>query len=458
MFHFYVDSQDYDEDAWHTLVHVCQRWRCLVFASPCRLRLQLFCTNRRPVKKMLDIWPTLPIVISAGRTESQWLGMADVVVALKQHDRVCKITIDDIPNLLLKKFGTMKKPFPALSYLHLSSGDEGGPVLPGSFLGGSAPRLSIIDLERIPFPGISKLLLSTHDLVYLRLWRIPSSGYISPEALVSSLSALTRLQELVFGFLSPRSRAVRESRHPPPLRRIVLPALTWLQFCGDSEYLEDIVSRIDAPLLDSININFFNQLLFDTPRLRHFINRTEGFRAPRQANVVFEDNYVEVTLHRPNKAENDIMLYLHISCKPSDWQLSSLAQLYNSAFGAFSPLPALQRLEINDNRQHWQDDIENTQWLEVLHLFPSVRDLVLHGELVRLVAPALKELTGEPESITEMLPALQGLFLEVPQPSEPVKKVIRKFIFSRQLSGFPIAVHHRNSWDEDYVCWEDAHP
>jgi len=384
--------------------------------------------------------------------------MADVVVALKQHDRVCKITIDDIPNLLLKKFGTMKKPFPALSYLHLSSGDEGGPVLPGSFLGGSAPRLSIIDLERIPFPGISKLLLSTHDLVYLRLWRIPSSGYISPEALVSSLSALTRLQELVFGFLSPRSRAVRESRHPPPLRRIVLPALTWLQFCGDSEYLEDIVSRIDAPLLDSININFFNQLLFDTPRLRHFINRTEGFRAPRQANVVFEDNYVEVTLHRPNKAENDIMLYLHISCKPSDWQLSSLAQLYNSAFGAFSPLPALQRLEINDNRQHWQDDIENTQWLEVLHLFPSVRDLVLHGELVRLVAPALKELTGEPESITEMLPALQGLFLEVPQPSEPVKKVIRKFIFSRQLSGFPIAVHHRNSWDEDYVCWEDAHP
>ena len=210
------------------------------------------------------------------------------------------------------------------------------------------------------------------------------------------------------------------------------------------------MSRIDAPLLDSININFFNQLLFDTPQLRHFINRTEGFGAPRQANVVFEDKYVEVTLRRPNEAENDIMLYLHISCKPSDWQLSSLVQLYNSAF---SPLPALQRLEINDNRQHWQDDIENAQWLDVLHLFASVGDLFLHGELLRLLAPALKELTGG--SVTEVLPALQGLFLEVPQLSEPVKKVIGKFISSRQLSGHPIAVHHRDSRDGG---WEVVHP
>jgi hypothetical protein len=182
--------------------------------------------------------------------------------------------------------------------------------------------------------------------------------------------------------------------------------------------LEDIVSRIDAPLLDSININFFNQLIFDTPQLCRFINRMEGFATPCQANVVFEDNYVEVALHRPNEAENDIMLY--------------------------------------DNRQHWQDDIENAQWLEVFRPFASVRDLVLHGELLRLVAPALKDLRGE--SVTEVLPALQGLFLEVPQPSEPVKKVIEKFIVSRQLSGCPIAVHQKDSWDEDYVCWEVVHP
>ena len=36
------------EDLWHTLVHVCRRWRCVVFASPRRLNLRLLCTEKRP--------------------------------------------------------------------------------------------------------------------------------------------------------------------------------------------------------------------------------------------------------------------------------------------------------------------------------------------------------------------------------------------------------------------------
>jgi hypothetical protein len=45
----------YEEDAWHTLVHVCSAWRRLVFASPRRLNLQLLCKNTRPVRKMLNV-------------------------------------------------------------------------------------------------------------------------------------------------------------------------------------------------------------------------------------------------------------------------------------------------------------------------------------------------------------------------------------------------------------------
>jgi hypothetical protein len=48
---------------WHTLVHVCRRWRDLVFASPRRLNLRLLCRKDTPVREMLDIWPALPIVI-----------------------------------------------------------------------------------------------------------------------------------------------------------------------------------------------------------------------------------------------------------------------------------------------------------------------------------------------------------------------------------------------------------
>ncbi|KAI0298749.1 hypothetical protein B0F90DRAFT_1730709, partial [Multifurca ochricompacta] len=49
---------------WHTLVHVCRRWRQLIFASPRRLELHLLCTSRTPVRRTLDCWPSFPLVIN----------------------------------------------------------------------------------------------------------------------------------------------------------------------------------------------------------------------------------------------------------------------------------------------------------------------------------------------------------------------------------------------------------
>jgi hypothetical protein len=58
---YYPGRQVYE---WHSLVHVCQRWRYVVFNSPHRLDLRLLCTDRTPVTNMLHIWPALPIAIS----------------------------------------------------------------------------------------------------------------------------------------------------------------------------------------------------------------------------------------------------------------------------------------------------------------------------------------------------------------------------------------------------------
>jgi hypothetical protein len=324
------------------------------------------------------------------------------------------------------------KPFPALTRLVLVSNDAKAPVLPDSFLGGSAPRLRTIWLEGIPFPGLAKLLLSTTDLVTLSLHNIPHSGYISPEAMVVSLSTLTRLEKLGLRFRSPRSRADRENRHPSPQTRVALPALVKLHFKGDSEYVEDIMSRIDAPLLDGMCITFFNQLVFDTPQLRHFINRTGNFKALDCPRIFFYDRHVTVEPFRT--------LSLRVLCSPSDWQLSSLSQLYISAL---SPLPTSEGLEIYNRREYWADDMDNVQWMEFLHLFPSVKDLVLSEDSFHLVAPALDELDGE--SVTGLLPALQNIVLQGPQPSEPDNKAIGKFIATRQLLGSPVTVQHRET-------------
>jgi len=389
------------------------------------------------VEKLLDIWPPLPIYICAfyNARKSPLRGVTNIVAALEQQNRVRGIWIFDVPNSLLNESVAMKS-LPALTTLVLSSNDEKAPGLPDLFLGGSAPRLRTISLKGVPFPGLGKLLLSATDLVVLSLDDIPHSGYISPEAMVASLSSLTRLDLLDLRFRSPRSRAVRENRHPSPLTRVVIPALTRLYFTGDSEYLEDIMSRIDAPLLDKMNITFFNQLVFVTPQLRHFISRTGIFRAPDCAHIFFDDGHVTV---KPSRR-----LSLRILCEPSDWQLSSLSQLYNSAL---SPLPTLEHLEVHNLLEYWEDDMENVQWLELLHLLPSLKDLVLSGKTFRLVAPALNELDGE--SITEVLPALQNIVIQGPQPSEPDNKAIGKFIATRQLLGSPVTVQHRDGKDQD---------
>ena len=93
------------EDGWRTLVHVCKPWRSVVFSSPRCLDLQLVCTNTRPVKKLLDIWPPLPIHIFASHPagKSPMRGVTNVTAALEQHHRVCGTTLHGVPNSLLKK-------------------------------------------------------------------------------------------------------------------------------------------------------------------------------------------------------------------------------------------------------------------------------------------------------------------------------------------------------------------
>ena len=294
IFKFYVERRGlFDKkllDSWHVLVHICQRWRCLVFASPRRLGLRLLCTNKRPA---LDIWPALPLFILTDFSPWGTCGVSNVVLALKQHDRICKIMIWNTPKSLLEEFVAIERPFPVLTNLLLyhddddDDDDEDVPILPDLFLGGSAPRLRSLIIERIPFPALPKLLLSTIDLVTLYLTSVPDSGFISPNAMATALSTLKGLKALGLDFKASQSSTHRENRHPPAsaVTRTILPALTDFRLSSDGEYVEDFLSQIDTPVLDSAYITFRGQAESDTPLLHHFISRTEAFKAPHQAKV-----------------------------------------------------------------------------------------------------------------------------------------------------------------------------
>ena len=432
LFTFYANDVGPIEK-WHTLVHVCRRWRNLVFSSPRRLGLQLFCTARKLVRETLDIWPPLPIVIRHGFYPTD-----NIVAALKHADRVCEIRLWPVPSSHWENvLAAMDQPFPDLTDLKIQSEDETVPIIPDSFLGGSAPRLRSVRFERIPFPELPRLLMSATGLVKISLQKIPHSGYISPEAMVTCLSTLASLAELELSFISPQSHPDRECRRRPPPTRSVLPALRHFGFVGVSEYLEDFVARIDSPLLDSLQIKFFHQLIFDTPQLTRFITRTPELKARNEARMVISHSGASVLV--PGAVGRG--LRLDILCRVSDWQLSSLAQACSSSFPQtlISSLEHLHIYEDEYSRPLWQDDIENSQWLELLQPFTAVKNLHLSRDFTLRIVPALQELVNE--KTTEVLPALQRLWLEEGHPSGPFREAITD-VYSLPLIHLSIVSQH----------------
>ena len=420
---------------WHTLVHVCRQWRTIVLGSPRRLGLRLLCTDRTPVKEMLAIWPPLPIVVQIFSKETR---MDNIVVALEHNERICEIVFFNVTKSQMKQvLAAVQQPFPALTRKVIWSSNwvEMPPVVPESFLGGSAPSLQYLDLLRIPFPGLPNLLLSATDLVTLLIRNVSHSGHISPEVMVSCLSTLTRLDYLWLEFKSPGSRPVQVTRHPP---RSTLPALAFFLFEGVSEYLEDLVARIDAPLLDYFDIRFSHRLMFDTPQLAQFLARTPSIQPLVAAFITFFDRHVRVTFSPPPPIKFDLV----ISCRHPDWQLSSLSQVFRSSFpDAF--ISTVEQLFIRDieHRQPNEGAIEDGQWLEVLSPFTAVKDLYLSREFAPRIFRALQELAGE------VFPSLQKIFLEGGlHPSWPVEGAIEKFVAARQLANQPVAV---SRWDKE---------
>ena len=183
--------------AWQKLVHVCRRWRTVVFGSPLHLNLALVCTHETPARDKLDVWPPFPLVIRSSAFQIN--RMDNIIAALERRDRVHQIDLTNLSNSRLEELlAAAQEPFPELTYLKLSL--HGGLVIPDSFLGGSALRLQEIYLDGISFPGLPKLLLSATRLVNPRLLNIPDSAYIPPDAMVNMLSTLTCLGSLILEF------------------------------------------------------------------------------------------------------------------------------------------------------------------------------------------------------------------------------------------------------------------
>jgi hypothetical protein len=263
--------------------------------------------------------------------------------------------------------------------------------------------------------------------------------------MAAALSTLTSLEHLSLDFKSPPSRPDPARRRPPPSTRSVLPVLTSFQFWGVSEYLDDLVACIDAPQLDTFNVAFFNGIVFDTPLLVRFVIHSPKSKALENAHIILGYGVAKVEFSSQTSPYGKFTVrVLHGGL---DWQMSSLEKVFASCLPPLSILEDLYFCKDSAGLQPgWKDSIESRKWLELLRPFMAVKNLYLSEMFVFSIAPALQELVEG--RTTDVLPALQNIFLEGFDSSGSVQESIGQLVAARQVTNHPIGI---SPWTDSEV-------
>ena len=206
-----------------------------------------------------------------------------------------------------------------------------------------------------------------------------------------------------------------------------------LELKGASEYFEDFVARIDVPQLSTLDVTFSDQIIFNTPQLAEFIYRTPKLKVFKDAFFVLKYNAARVTL-----SSQTSLFTVEISREKLDRQLSLLAHIITSFLPSLSTLEDFYIHEGQYPRLCRQNNIDIMAWLELLHPFAGVKNLYLFNQFMSHIAPVLQELVGG--RLTEVLPALQNIFLEGLLSSRSVHEGVRQFVAARQVTSQPINV------------------
>ena len=397
--------------------------------------MQIILTNKKPPLYMLAHLPPLPLVIDYRSTDPAE-DNSGILHAIQQPDRIRRVVFEAPPRALEQLIVTMDELFPRLDALTLllTTKSEGGSglMLPRTFI---APNLRHLALHSICLPSGLPVLTSAFSLVTLKLTDIQAPGYFTPEQLVTQLHHIPHLQELFIGFFTPLPTPSTEGELlRAPIIPTPLPALRWLSFRGVVAYLENLVARIKAPLLEKFNVTLFYELAFTLPHLFEFISKTEGFRHP-VANLIFNRDAVAFVIG-PRDQFIDGTFSLHISCKPFDWQVDSATQVCSVLAPVLSVVEDLT-LECDEQSlpEDWRNEVDGLgAWNGILWPFGGVKKLHIGHPLALEFSRGLEsDNTG---LITVLLPELQELQAVVE--AQQTANAFAAFIDARLVAGRPV--------------------
>jgi hypothetical protein len=213
-----------------------------------------------------------------------------------------------------------------------------------------------------------------------------------------------------------------------------LPALKRLTFRGVVAYLESLVARIRAPLLERFNVTLFYELIFTLPHLFKFLKKTEGIRHP-VSKVIFNREAVAFVIG-PRDEFIDGTFSLRISCKPFDWQIDSATQVCTGLAPVLSVVEELA-LEFDEQSlpENWRNEVDGIEaWHGILWPFGCVKKLHIRHPLALEFSRALE--SNNVGIITVLLPELQELQAVVEARQED--SAFSAFIDARRDAGRPV--------------------
>ena len=379
---------------------------------------------------MLAHSPPLPLIVDHDDENLTAEDEQGIMIALQHRDRVRRIYLR-MPVLSLQKVtGAMDNQFPMLEYLSITAVTKHDTrlVLPSTF---EAPQLRHLILNHFASP-IGSLLLTTAISLVSLLWIHPWTN-LYPNHLLQALSLLPQLQNLAITFSSPvpNREIERHMFRMPNMTYVTLPNLLSFEFGGVGAYLEALLSHMDAPLLETLNVTFFNQLSFSVPHLLQFVTTTENLRAS-SVKLLFHHKVVTMFMYLSVAALSH-NLFISVGCNHLDWQVSSMAQIFNALGPLFSAVVDLT-LDYRGNAllSEWHNEVGRSQWRELLGSFRNVETLCVHDGLVGELSRCLA-LDGEPPS--EILPELKTLVCPMGSCDDGT---FARFVHDREVAGLPI--------------------
>ena len=384
---------------------------------------------------MLAHSPPLPLVIDYDDeywniTEEEEEG---IIIALEQRDRVRRIRLQIPVPSIHKLIPAINEEYPMLEHLIVVPSTEDRStvlMLPETF---QAPHLRHLTLRDFVLPRETRLLTTAVDIVKLCLIMDNPSAYFHPTTLLQWISFMPQLETLLveFSFHIPNHDMERPPTHTPIMTSVAFPNLRSFLFWGVSAYLEAVVYRISAPRLEKLGIQFSKQLTFSFPRLLQFINTTMNFRFDF-AKFEFSRDKVHVKVY-PREETVTYPLSIVVGCWHLDWQVSSVAQIFNSLSPIFS---TVEHLSLEHEMHSWSseehNEVDRTEWRKLLRSFSNVKTLLVDRGLVKELSRCLRLDNGELP--LELLPELQKLTY-----SGSVD-AFTSFINTRQNAGRPVTL------------------